>query len=32
MKHLKTFGNHNNYEDFTETEAFVKPNVSYCIQ
>ncbi len=32
MRYLKTFGNHNNYEDFTETEAFVKPNVSYCIQ
>ena len=32
MRYIKTFENHNNYEDFTETEAFVKPNVSYCIQ
>lgn len=32
MRYLRTFGNHNNYEDFIETETFVKPNVSYCIQ
>ena len=32
MKYIKLFENHSQYEDFTETEDFVKPNVSRCIQ
>ncbi len=32
MKYIKLFENHSQYEDFIETENFVKPNVSHCIQ
>lgn len=31
-KYLKLFNNHAAYEAFTETEDFVLPNVSHCIQ
>lgn len=30
MKYIKLFNEHNSYEDFTGTTAFVKPNVSVC--
>ena len=30
--YLKLFNNHNEYTAFTQTEDFVKPNVSHCIQ
>ena len=30
-KYIKLFNNHNEYTAFTQTEEFVKPNVSYCI-
>ena len=32
MKYLKQFNNHEGYTSFTATTAFVKPNVSICIQ
>ena len=32
MEYLKLFENHSQYADFIETEDFVKPNVSHCIQ
>lgn len=32
MEYLKLFENHSQYENFTETEDFIKPNVSYCIE
>ena len=28
---FKQFNNHSEYETFTGTTAFVKPNVSYCV-
>lgn len=31
-KYLKLFNNHSGYTAFTQTEEFVKPNVSHCIQ
>jgi len=31
-KYLKLFDTHNEYSAFTQTEDFVKPNVSHCIQ
>ena len=31
-KYLRLFENHQEYESFTETEEFIKPNVSYCEQ
>ena len=31
-KYLKLFENHQEYESFTETEDFIKPNVSHCIE
>lgn len=30
-KYIKVFNNHNGYTAFTQTDAFVKPNVSHCI-
>ena len=30
-KYLKLFENHTRYESFTQTEEFVRPNVSHCI-
>lgn len=30
-KYIKKFDTHSDYEDFIETEDFIKPNVSYCI-
>ncbi|MCR5573334.1 MAG: Ig-like domain-containing protein [Bacteroidaceae bacterium] len=33
MKYLKEFANHNGYTAYTaDTQNFVKPNVSYCVQ
>lgn len=32
MEYLKLFENHSQYEDFIETEDFVLPNVSHCIE
>lgn len=32
MEYLKLFENHSQYEDFIETEDFVRPNVSHCIE
>lgn len=32
MEYLKLFENHSQYEDFIETEDFVRPNVSLCVQ
>ena len=31
-KYLKKFGNHTDYESFTQTGDFIKPNVSLCVQ
>lgn len=31
MKYLKKFAEHTDYTAFTQTEAFVKPNVSVCV-
>ena len=31
-KYLKKFGTHADYVSFTQTEDFIKPNVSYCVQ
>ena len=31
-KYLKLFENHTQYEAFTATTEFIKPNVSYCVQ
>ena len=31
-KYLKKFENHNAYDAFTQTDGFIKPNVSYCTQ
>ena len=31
-KYLKLFSNHAEYDAFLETEDFIKPNVSHCIQ
>ena len=30
-KYIKKFDTHSDYEDFTETEDFIRPNVSYCV-
>lgn len=30
-KYIKKFDTHLDYEDFIETEDFIKPNVSYCV-
>ena len=30
MKYLKKFENHTQYESFTATTDFIKPNVSLC--
>ena len=30
-KYLKLFDTHTEYETFTQTEDFIKPNVSHCI-
>ena len=32
MKYLKLFENHTEYEAFKQTDGFIKPNVSHCIQ
>lgn len=32
MEYLKLFENHSQYEDFIQSEDFIKPNVSHCIQ
>lgn len=32
MKYIQLFNNHSNYTEFTETDEFVKPNVSHCIE
>lgn len=32
MEYLKLFENHSQYADFIETEDFVRPNVSHCIE
>lgn len=32
MIYIKYFEEHSNYQDFTETDKFVKPNVSYCVE
>ena len=32
MKYLKKFQNHNAYDAFTNTDGFIKPNVSICVQ
>ena len=32
MKYIKKFQNHNAYDAFTNTDGFVKPNVSLCVQ
>jgi len=32
MKYLKSFENHTGYETFTQSDAFIKPNVSLCIE
>ena len=29
-KYLKAFENHNDYEDFTYSDDYIRPNVSYC--
>ena len=31
-KYLKKFGTHTDYESFTQTGDFIKPNVSLCVQ
>ena len=30
-KYIKKFDTHSDYEDFIETEDFIKPNISYCV-
>ena len=30
-KYIKKFDTHSDYEDFIETEDFIRPNVSYCV-
>lgn len=30
-KYIKKFDTHSDYEDFLETEDFIRPNVSYCV-
>lgn len=32
MEYLKLFENHSQYADFIETEDFIRPNVSHCIE
>lgn len=32
MKYLRLFDTHADYQDFTETQEFILPNVSYCIE
>ena len=32
MKHFKAFNQHTDYESFTQTDEFIKPNLSYCIK
>ena len=32
MEYLKLFENHSQYENFIQTEDFIKPNVSHCVQ
>jgi hypothetical protein len=32
MKYLKLFNTHAEYEAFTQTEDFIKPNVTHCVQ
>ena len=32
MKYLKLFENHTEYETFKQTDEFIKPNVSHCVQ
>ena len=32
IENLKVFNEHSEYESFIQTESFIKPNVSYCIQ
>lgn len=32
MKYLKSFENHSQYETFTQSDGFIKPNVSHCIE
>lgn len=32
MKYLKKFNTHSGYQNFTQTEDFILPNVSICIQ
>ena len=32
MKYLRLFDEHSQYESFTGTDAFLKPNVSHCIE
>ena len=31
-ENLKLFNEHSEYEDFIQTDDFIRPNVSYCIQ
>lgn len=32
MKYIQLFNNHSNYTEFIETDEFIKPNVSHCIE
>ena len=32
MKYLKSFENHTGYETFTQSDEFIRPNVSHCVQ
>jgi hypothetical protein len=32
MKYTKLFNNHDEYVAYTGSTAFIRPNVSYCIQ
>ena len=29
-KYIKSFSNHNDYEDFTYSDDYIRPNTSYC--
>lgn len=29
-KYIKSFSNHNDYEDFTHSDDYIRPNTSYC--
>lgn len=32
MEYLKLFENHSQYEDFVQSEDYLRPNVSHCIE